>query len=68
MPNRGIETRLIKKTAKAKRICTQCNNEIVSGSVYHLEEGVNEHIHSLLAREFCTSCYAKYGEHKLLNK
>ena len=61
-----IETRLVKKVAKFPRVCTSCRNKIVSGDVYHLEEGMKEHLHSLIAREFCSECYAKYGEKKLL--
>jgi len=61
-----IQTRLIKKTASSTKVCTSCDKEISKGEVYHLEEGVNEHIHSLLARNFCSNCYARYGEKKLL--
>ena len=63
-----IETRLIKKVAKFPRVCTSCNKEITEGNAYHREEGVKEHVHSLIAREFCSDCYAKYGERKLLSK
>ena len=63
-----IETCLTKKVAKFPRVCTNCNNEIPVGEVYHREEGVKEHLHSLLAREFCSDCYAKYGVHSILNK
>jgi hypothetical protein len=61
-----FETRLIKKVAKFPRVCTNCNNEIIIDALFHQEEGVNEHIHSLIARQFCSDCYAKYGEKKLL--
>ena len=61
-----IETRLVKKVAKSSRVCTSCNNQILLDDVYHLEQGVDEHLHSLLARNFCSECYAKYGERKLL--
>jgi len=61
-----IQTHLIKKTANSPKVCTNCDNQITKGEVYHLEEGINEHIHSLLARSFCSNCYAKYGEKKLL--
>ena len=66
MPGKEIKTRLVKKVAKSPRVCTSCNGEVSVGSVYHLEEGVDEHLHSLLARGFCSDCYAKYGEKKLL--
>jgi len=62
-----IETHLVKKVAKFPRVCTNCKNEIIDSDVYHLEEGVKEHLHSLIAREFCSNCYAKYGERKLLS-
>jgi hypothetical protein len=61
-----IETRLIKKVAKFPRACTNCNNEIPIGDAYHYEQGVKEHLHSLIARQFCSECYSKYGEKKLL--
>lgn len=61
-----IQTRLIKKTASSPKVCTSCDNSISKGEVYHLEEGINEHIHSLLARSFCSDCYARYGEKNLL--
>ncbi len=66
MTKKEIQTCLIKKTAKSPRVCTNCNNEILVGNIYHLEHGVNEHLHSLLARNFCSECYAKYGERILL--
>ena len=65
---REIETHLIKKVVKFPRVCTNCRNKIPIGETYHLEEGVKEHLHSLIARQFCSKCYAKYGENKLLSK
>jgi len=62
-----IQTRLIKKTSKTPKVCTNCNLKIDAGIVYHLEEGVDAHVHSLIARKFCSNCYAKYGEKKLLS-
>ena len=62
-----IETHLIKKVAKVPRVCINCRSKINSGDTYHLEEGLKEHLHSLIAREFCSECYAKYGEKKLLS-
>ena len=61
-----IETHLVKKVTKFPKVCTNCNEEIPIGEAYHLERGVKEHLHSLLAREFCSDCYSKYGEKKLL--
>jgi len=64
----GIETHLVSKIAKDPRVCTNCNNKIKIGEIYHQEEGVKEHLHSLVARQFCNNCYTKYGEIKLLSK
>jgi uncharacterized protein with PIN domain len=66
MPERAIETRLVQRQSHSPKVCTHCNTKITPGEVYHQEEGVSEHIHSLIARRFCTQCYAKYGEHFLL--
>lgn len=63
-----IETCLVRKTAKSKLSCHKCKKEIKTGEVYHLEEGKNKHIHSIIARHFCTNCYAKYGQVELLKK
>jgi len=62
-----IQTRLINKTAISPKVCTSCNSEILIGQAYHREEGVKEHLHSLIARQFCSDCYAKYGELMLLS-
>ena len=62
-----METRLVKKVAKGPKVCTSCDSEIPIGNVYHMEEGTDEHLHSLLARHFCSDCYSKYGEIKLLS-
>ena len=66
MPGKEIQTHLVKKVAKSPKVCTNCNDEVPIGEAYHLEEGVDDHLHSLLARSFCSNCYAKYGEHSLL--
>jgi hypothetical protein len=63
----GIQTHLIKKTAKNPRICTNCDKSISIGELYHLEEGIDQHLHSLIARRFCSECYGKFGEKKLLS-
>jgi len=62
-----METRLVKKVAKVPKVCTSCDSEIPIGNVYHMEEGTDEHLHSLLARYFCSDCYAKFGGIKLLS-
>ena len=62
MEIKQIETRLVIKTSKFPRVCTHCDKLIPVGEVFHQEEGSKEHLHSLIARQFCTSCYARYGE------
>jgi hypothetical protein len=64
----SIETHLVKKNARNITFCNNCNEEIEKGETYHLEEGVEQHLHSLIARKFCYKCYGKYGEKKLLAK
>jgi len=66
MDEKGIKTKLNKKQSKFPKVCTNCDNTINPGEIYHLEAGVNEHLHSLIARQFCSECYAKYGEQSLL--
>ena len=68
MVNKGIETRLVKKTAKTTKVCTNCDNQIFVGAIFHREEGVDQHLHSLIARQYCSGCYAKYGGIKLLKQ
>jgi len=63
-----IKTHLVKKMARETRVCTNCNNKINAGEIYHQEEGVKEHLHSLIARQFCNTCYTRYGEVILLSK
>ena len=68
MTEKDIKTHLVKKIANNTRVCTNCDNQIFSGDAFHLEEGVEKHLHSLIARQFCSNCYAKYGEIKLLKQ
>jgi hypothetical protein len=63
-----IKTHLVKRVARDNRVCTNCNQKINAGEIYHHEEGVTEHLHSLVARQFCNRCYTKYGEVILLSK
>lgn len=67
MVKKEIQTRLILKNAASPHLCTYCSSKIQPGSTYQLEEGVSEHLHSLIARKYCMDCYAKYGEKKLLS-
>jgi len=64
----NFQTCLIKKVASSSNVCTNCNQTINKGEIYHLEEGIEKHLHSLIARKFCYKCYGKYGEKKLLAK
>jgi len=61
-----METHLIPKTSPSPKVCMQCHQRIPPGELYHQEEGMKEHLHSMIARHFCSDCYAKYGEHILL--
>jgi hypothetical protein len=63
-----IETKLVRKTATSPLSCHKCKGRISAGETFHLEEGKDKHLHSLVARHFCTNCYAKYGEPQLLKK
>ena len=57
---------LDKKESTINTVCTNCSNKIQPGSIYYLEKGKREHIHSLIARKFCSECYSRYGERKLI--
>jgi hypothetical protein len=61
-----IKTCLVKKVAESPKICTNCDYQIPSREVFYLEKGINKHLHSLIARSFCSNCYKKFGEKKLL--
>jgi uncharacterized protein with PIN domain len=61
-----IQTHLVKKVARFPKVCTNCNSEIPINDTFHQEEGVKEHLHSLISRSYCSKCYSKYGEKKLL--
>jgi len=61
-----IDTRLVVKQSKFPTVCISCNKTINAGEMHYIEEGKIEHLHSLIARKFCSSCYAKYGEQNLL--
>jgi hypothetical protein len=61
-----IETNLIKKISKFNEVCTNCNKKIDKGQIYYFEVGLKNHLHSLISRKFCSKCYSKFGEKKLL--
>ncbi|MEM0493138.1 MAG: hypothetical protein QXS02_04190 [Candidatus Thermoplasmatota archaeon] len=60
------ETQLIPKVSPTPKVCMYCHSTIPANEVYHQEEGVGYHLHSLVARHFCSKCYAKYGAKQLL--
>ena len=66
MTEKQIETRLVRRQLPFSLVCTYCNNKISPDEYHYLEEGVEEHVHSLIARKFCSDCYVKYGEKILL--
>ena len=66
MNKKEIKTKLKKKQSPDPEICTYCGNKIEKGTIYHLETGVEDHLHSLLARKFCNDCYSRHGEQFLL--
>lgn len=57
-----MKTHLIPKKSPNKKICTFCKSEIKPNEKYFVEEGINKHLHSLIARKYCQKCYKKYGE------
>jgi len=61
-----IKTHLVLKHLKIPAVCTYCNDTISSDDISYVEEGLKEHVHSLIARKFCAECYKKYGELHLL--
>lgn len=63
---KGVETHLVPKKSKFPTVCTFCNKKIDAETMHYLEQGVKNHLHSLIARKFCSACYAKYGETVLL--
>jgi uncharacterized protein with PIN domain len=62
-----IATRLVKRHSLFPTVCIYCNQQITPDSLHYVEEGISEHIHSLIARKYCESCYTKYGEQILLH-
>lgn len=64
---KNIQTHLVRKKSTLPVLCLNCDESIKPNELYYIEEGLTEHIHSLLARKFCVDCYTKYGEKFLLN-
>ncbi|RLF43786.1 MAG: hypothetical protein DRN09_04220 [Thermoplasmata archaeon] len=61
-----MKTRLVRKKALEKIVCTNCGKTINKDEWYYREEGVDFHLHSLIARNYCEECYTKYGEEVLI--
>ncbi len=62
------ETRLVKRHSQFPTVCIYCNAQILPNNLHYVEEGIKEHIHSLIARKYCEVCYVKYGEQILLHE
>ncbi|MCD6467937.1 MAG: hypothetical protein J7L32_01305 [Thermoplasmata archaeon] len=61
-----METRLVRKKAVEKTVCTNCGKIVNENSWFYREEGVGFHLHSLIARNYCEECYKKHGENVLI--
>ena len=68
MEKKVLETRLVKRHSQFPTVCIYCNKQIPTDDLHYVEEGINAHIHSLIARKYCESCYTKYGEQILLHE
>ena len=68
MNEEKIKTKLVKKKSNLINVCTNCNYRIQKNENYYFEIGIDAHLHSLISRRFCSSCYSKIGEKKLLGK
>ena len=68
MEKKVLETRLVRRHSQFPTVCIYCNNQIPPDNLHYVEEGITDHIHSLIARKYCESCYTKYGEQILLHE
>ena len=66
MIEKQIDTKLIKKISNINNVCTNCKNKIPKKELYYFEVGIKDHLHTLISRRFCSKCYSKFGEKKLL--
>ena len=66
MMRKKIESHLLQKQSPFPTVCIFCNKTIPPNEIFYAEEGNTEHIHSLVARKFCSECYIKHGEQPLL--
>ncbi len=68
MESKVLETRLVKRHSQFPTVCIYCNKQIPADDLHYVEEGITTHIHSLIARKYCTTCYTKFGENILLRE
>lgn len=68
MEKKLLETRLVRRHSQFPTVCIYCNTQIPPDDLHYVEEGITTHIHSLIARKYCESCYTKYGERILLHE
>jgi uncharacterized protein with PIN domain len=68
MEKKLLETRLVRRHSQFPTVCIYCNKSIPPDDLHYVEEGITTHIHSLIARKYCESCYTKYGEQILLHE
>ena len=66
MMQKAIQTRLVKRHSQFPTVCIYCNSQIPPDGLHYIEEGINGHIHSLIARKYCEECYNKYGNQLLV--
>jgi hypothetical protein len=65
MVEKSIQTHLVKKRSQFPTVCISCNRSIEINEPHYVEEGITGHIHSLIARKYCSECYMKHGEQLL---
>ena len=68
MEKKLLETRLVRRHSQFPTVCIYCNKQIPPDDLHYVEEGITDHIHSLIARKYCESCYTKFGEQILLHE
>jgi len=68
MEKKILVTRLVRRHSQFPTVCIYCNTQIPPDDLHYVEEGVTDHIHSLIARKYCATCYTKYGEQILLHE
>ncbi|MBN1281302.1 MAG: hypothetical protein JXA00_06605 [Candidatus Thermoplasmatota archaeon] len=66
MMEKKLETRLIKRRSQFPTVCIYCEKTIPANDLHYVEQGMTEHIHSLIARKYCATCFEKHGDNLLL--